>query len=169
MPAFVPDGIGENAWHERFEPNLQSRKQRSEPVTDAIAGGASLRVPRSGFLLAGFDFGALHRKLAPRSSVAIVGASPLGLSALFMARLCAPLQLIMIDLDDGRLAVAARVGASATVNCNHCDAAREVMRLTAGRGVDIAVEASGFSAALHLCEEIIAASGRVASVTARCG
>jgi alcohol dehydrogenase len=48
--------------------------------------------------------------------VAIVGAGPIGLAALLTAQFYSPAEIIMIDLDDNRLEVARRFGATQTVN-----------------------------------------------------
>ena len=98
------------------------------------------------------------------SSVAIVGSGPIGLAALLTAQFYSPAQIIMIDLDDNRLAVAKRFGATATVNSSDGNAAQHVMKLTEGRGVDTAIEAVGIPATFTLCEDIVAAGGTIANV-----
>ena len=70
----------------------------------------------------------------------------------------------MIDLDDGRLEVGKRFGASATINSTDGKAASQVMKLTGGRGVDTAIEAVGIPATFELCQEIVAAGGTIANV-----
>ena len=70
----------------------------------------------------------------------------------------------MIDLDDNRLAVAKRFGATATVNSADGGAAAQVMKLTGGRGVDAAIEAVGIPATFTLCEDIVGAGGTIANV-----
>ena len=70
----------------------------------------------------------------------------------------------MIDLDDNRLAVGKRFGATASVNSAAGDAALQVMKLTDGRGVDTAIEAVGIAATFELCQEIVGAGGTIANV-----
>ena len=55
----------------------------------------------------GFECGVLNGKVAPGSTVAIVGAGPIGLAALLTAQFYSPAEVIMIDLDDNRLEVVA--------------------------------------------------------------
>ena len=62
----------------------------------------------SGILPTGFECGGLNGKVAPGSTVAIVGAGPIGLAAQLTAQFYAPAEVIMIDLDDSRLEVACR-------------------------------------------------------------
>lgn len=118
----------------------------------------------SDILPTGFECGVLNGRVQPGSSVAIVGSGPIGLAALLTAQFYAPAEIIMIDLDDNRLAVGQRFGATATVNNTGGDAAQQVMKLTGGRGVDTAVEAVGIPATFELCEDIVAAGGTIANV-----
>ena len=118
----------------------------------------------SDILPTGFECGVLNGKVQPGSSVAIVGSGPIGLAALLTAKFYSPSDIIMIDLDENRLAVATRFGATATVNSSHGDAAQQVMTLTGGRGVDTAIEAVGIPATFTLCEDIVAAGGTIANV-----
>ena len=118
----------------------------------------------SDILPTGFECGVLNGKVQPGCSVAIVGAGPIGLAALLTAQFYAPAEIIMIDLDDNRLAVGKRFGATATVNSAAGDAAAQVMKLTGGRGVDAAIEAVGIPATFTLCEDIVAAGGTIANV-----
>ena len=118
----------------------------------------------SDILPTGFECGVLNGKVQPGSSVAIVGSGPIGLAALLTAQFYSPSEIIMIDIDDNRLAMAKRFGATATVNSAAGDAARQVMTLTGGRGVDAAIEAVGIPATFRLCEDIVAPGGTIANV-----
>ena len=118
----------------------------------------------SDILPTGFECGVLNGKVQPGSTVAIVGSGPIGLAALLTAQFYAPAEIIMIDLDNNRLEVGKRFGATATVNSAAGDAAQQVMKLTGGRGVDTAIEAVGIPATFELCQEIVAAGGTVANV-----
>ena len=118
----------------------------------------------SDILPTGFECGVLNGKVTVGGSVAIVGSGPIGLAALLTARFYSPAQIIMIDLDDNRLAVAKRFGATDTVNSSDGNAAPLVMKLTEGRGVDTAIEAVGIPATFTLCEDIVAAGGTIANV-----
>jgi alcohol dehydrogenase len=118
----------------------------------------------SDILPTGFECGVLNGKVAPGSTVAIVGSGPIGLAALLTAQFYSPSQIIMIDLDENRLAVAKRFGATATVSSAGASAAEQVMKLTGGRGVDTAIEAVGIPATFTLCEDIVGAGGTIANV-----
>lgn len=118
----------------------------------------------SDILPTGFECGVLNGRVEVGSSVAIVGSGPIGLAALLTAQFYSPAEIIMIDLDDNRLEVARRFGATATVNSSKGDAAHQVMTLTGGRGVDTAIEAVGIPATFKICQDVVAAGGTIANV-----
>ena len=118
----------------------------------------------SDILPTGFECGVLNGRVEPGATVAIVGAGPIGLAALLTAQFYSPAEIIMIDLDDNRLEVARRFGATQTVNSKDGKAAEKVKALTAGRGADTAIEAVGLPATFLLCEDLVAPGGIIAKV-----
>jgi alcohol dehydrogenase len=118
----------------------------------------------SDILPTGFECGVLNGKVQPGSTVAIVGAGPIGLAALLTAQFYSPAAIIMIDLDDNRLATAWQFGATATVNSRDGQAAAAILKLTGGRGADTVIEAVGIPATFELCEEIVAPGGTIANI-----
>jgi alcohol dehydrogenase len=118
----------------------------------------------SDILPTGFECGVLNGRIAPGQTVAIVGAGPVGLAALLTAQFYSPGQIIMVDLDDDRLAAAKTFGATHTVNSTDGKGVLAVMAMTGGRGVDTAIEAVGLAATFEFCEEIVAAGGVIANV-----
>ena len=118
----------------------------------------------SDILPTGFECGVLNGKVAPGSTVAIVGSGPIGLAALLTAQFYSPAAIIMVDLDDNRLEVSLRLGATQTINSTNGNTVEKIMALTAGRGVDTAIEAVGVPATFVLCEDIVAAGGIIANV-----
>jgi alcohol dehydrogenase len=118
----------------------------------------------SDILPTGFECGVLNGKVAPGSTVAIVGAGPVGLAALLTAQFYSPARVIMVDLDDNRLGIARQFGATDIVNSTDGRAADIVKGLTGGVGVDTAIEAVGVPATFELCEEIVAPGGIIANI-----
>ena len=118
----------------------------------------------SDILPTGFECGVLNGQVKPGDTVAIVGAGPVGLAVLLTAQFYSPAAIFMIDLDDKRLAVAKKLGATTLVNSGDGQAAERVMKLTEGAGVDVAIEAVGVPATFAICEAIVAAGGRIANV-----
>src|ERR1700677_3636587 len=118
----------------------------------------------SDILPTGFECGVLNGKIAPGSVVAIVGSGPIGLAALLTAQFYSPAEIIMIDLDDNRLEVAKRFGATTVINSTDGKAVETVMNITGKRGVDTAIEAVGIPATFEMCEQIVAPGGTIANI-----
>jgi len=118
----------------------------------------------SDILPTGYECGVLNGKIAPGGTVAIVGAGPIGLATLLTAQFYSPSRTILIDLDDNRLEVARRFGATDTINSGTQDAVAQVMALTGGVGVDTVVEAVGVPATFELCQALVAPGGTIANV-----
>lgn len=106
----------------------------------------------------------LNAKVQPGSTVAIVGAGPIGLAALLTAQFYSPAEIIMIDLDDNRLEISSRFGATSVINNKDGKAVEKIMKMTGGRGVDTAIEAVGVPASFITCEDIVAPGGVIANV-----
>ncbi|RIK60079.1 alcohol dehydrogenase, partial [candidate division KSB1 bacterium] len=115
----------------------------------------------SDILPTGFECGVLNGQVKPGDTVAIVGAGPIGLATLLTAQFYSPAEIIMVDTDDNRLNVAKTFGATQLVQSN---AVAEIMKLTEGKGVDVAVEAVGIPATFDICQAIVAAGGHIANV-----
>src|SRR5579864_9085634 len=118
----------------------------------------------SDILPTGFECGVLNGKVQPGSTVAIVGAGPIGLAALLTAQFYSPSQIVMIDRDANRLEVAKRFGATACIDIGSSDAVTDVMKLTDQTGVDCAIEAVGIPATFELCQALVAPGGVIANV-----
>jgi alcohol dehydrogenase len=127
-------------------------------------GNEEALVMLSDILPTGFECGVLNGQVKPGDTVAIVGAGPVGLAVLMTAQFYSPATIFMIDLDDKRLAVAKKFGATTLINSTDGHAAHRVMELTEGAGVDVAIEAVGIPATFAICEAIVAAGGRIANV-----
>ncbi len=118
----------------------------------------------SDILPTGFECGVLNGKVAPGGSVVIVGAGPIGLAALLTAQFYSPGQIIVIDLDDNRLEIARKFGATSTINSADGKAVVAVMALTDNIGADTVIEAVGIPATFELCQQMIAPGGVIANV-----
>jgi alcohol dehydrogenase len=112
----------------------------------------------------GYEVGVLNGGVQPGDVVAVVGAGPIGLSAMMGARLFSPAHVVAIDLADNRLEAAKQFGADVTVNNGREDAAAAVAELTDGLGADVAMEAVGVPATFELAARLIRPGGRVANI-----
>ena len=91
----------------------------------------------------------------------VVGCGAVGLSAVQGARLAGAGEIIAVDLDDAKLALAATIGATILVNAKREDAVAVAKAKTAGRGVDCVLEAAGSPAGVALSVEAVRPGGEV--------
>ncbi|WP_430396143.1 zinc-binding dehydrogenase [Ferrovibrio sp.] len=91
--------------------------------------------------------GIVFNELMPtaQSSIAVLGLGGIGLSALLAARDFAPRLLVAVDIEDAKLELARRFGATHVVNAAREDPVAAVKALTGGQGVDYAIEAGGLA------------------------
>jgi alcohol dehydrogenase len=132
----------------------------------AIPAGADEEalVMLSDILPTGFECGVLNGQVKPGDTVAIVGAGPIGLAALMTAKFYSPSEVILVDLDDNRLEVSRKFGATKLINSADGNAAARIMDLTQKRGVDVAIEAVGVRASFDICQAIVAPGGHLANI-----
>jgi alcohol dehydrogenase len=129
-----------------------------ESVSDEAA------VMLSDILPTGFEIGVRYGRVKPGDVVAVVGAGPVGLAAMMTAGLYGAARVVAIDLDDHRLGQASEFGATDAVNNAAEDWVEQVMAMTDGMGVDVAIEAVGVPATFEACTMIVRPGGTVANV-----
>jgi len=93
--------------------------------------------------------------------VVVSGLGAIGLGILQTARLKTPRTLVGLDIDDGLLKIASRLGADHVFNPLHQDVPAELRKLSEGRGPDSYIEASGSVAALRTGLEALRKAGRL--------
>jgi alcohol dehydrogenase len=118
----------------------------------------------SDILPTGFETGVLKGQIKLGDTVAIIGAGPIGLATLLTAQFYSPAEIIMVDLDNYRLEVAKRLGASKIINDCDNGAADRILQMTNQKGVDVAIEAVGTPEAFNTCQAIIAPGGHIANI-----
>lgn len=106
--------------------------------------------------------GAVFNCLRPSAggSIAIFGAGAVGLSAIMAAVVAGCAQIVAVDVQDSRLALARSLGATHTVNARGNDPVAAIRELTAG-GVDHAVEATGIPAVMTQAFDALNTTGTV--------
>ena len=100
-------------------------------------------------------------RIGRADTVMVVGCGAVGLSAVQGARLAGAARIVAVDLDDAKLDLARRMGATDCVNARTEDVVAVAKRLTAGRGVDAVIEAAGSGAAFRLTTEAVRPGGEV--------
>ncbi len=97
----------------------------------------------------------------PGSTVFVVGCGPIGCFAVGVARAAGATRVIASDVNPKRLALAACMGAHATLNPKTTDVVATVREETGGEGADVVCEMSGVPAALRQALAAVRPGGRV--------
>jgi threonine 3-dehydrogenase len=117
-----------------------------------------------------YDIGGIHDPMGnafhtaltadiPGATVLITGCGPIGIFAVGICKAAGASRIIASDVNDTRLALAKRMGATDTVHPNQ--AKDVVLRHTDGLGVDVVLEMSGVPAAVHQAFDLVRVGGRV--------
>jgi alcohol dehydrogenase len=112
----------------------------------------------------GYEVGVLAGGVRPGDVVAIVGAGPIGLSAITCAQLFSPGHIVAIDKSDARLDAAKQFGADVTVNNSREDPLAVIKDMTGRLGADVSIEAVGTPATFELAVKLIRPGGRIANI-----
>jgi len=112
----------------------------------------------------GYEVGVLAGGVRPGDVVAVVGAGPVGLSAIAGAQLYSPRHIVAIDLSDARLEAAKQFGADVIVNNSREDPLGVIRELTGRLGADVSIEAVGVPATFELAVKLIRPCGRIANI-----
>jgi alcohol dehydrogenase len=118
----------------------------------------------SDILPTGFEIGVQYGAVKPGDVVAVIGSGPVGLASVMTSRLYGPSKVIAVDVDRARLDRAADFGATDTVDSSAADWREQVLALTDGLGVDVAIEAVGLPATFTMATTIVRPGGHVANV-----
>jgi alcohol dehydrogenase len=110
-----------------------------------------------------YEIGTLSGRVSPGDTVVIVGAGPIGLSAITTSKLFSPSRVVVVDIAVSRQKAAIEHGADLAIGPDE-DVVETVRGFTNGLGANVAIEAVGVPATFELCTQVIRPGGRVANV-----
>lgn len=97
-------------------------------------------------------------------TVAVFAQGPIGLCATAGAKLMGATRIITVDTVPARLAISKRLGADQVIDFSQCDPVEEILKMTDGRGVDVAIEALGLQDTFESCLRVVKPGGTVSSL-----
>ncbi len=131
------------------------------PVPDELTDEQVLMCPD--IMSTGFA-GAESGRIRIGDIVAVFAQGPIGLCATAGAKMSGATTIISVDGIAGRLEVSRRCGADITLNFHDVDPVAEIMRLTDGRGVDVAIEALGTQGTFESALRVLRPGGTLSSL-----
>jgi threonine dehydrogenase-like Zn-dependent dehydrogenase len=108
-------------------------------------------------------YGTAIAGIRPLDTVAVVGAGPVGFFCVQAAQLHGAKEVLALDMEPDRLALAERVGAT-PINVRERNAQMAVCDMTGGRGADVVIEAVGHPRAYESAVEIVRRGGTISVV-----
>jgi L-iditol 2-dehydrogenase len=99
--------------------------------------------------------------VGPGDNVVVLGAGPIGCLHVRLAKGRGAASVVLADVNEGRLALAARAEPDASVDSSRDDPIDAVRKLTDGRGADVVITATGVGAAQEQALEMAAPRGRI--------
>ncbi|UKO92149.1 zinc-dependent alcohol dehydrogenase family protein [Gordonia amicalis] len=118
----------------------------------------------SDILPTGHEIGVRYGSVKPGDVVAVVGAGPVGLATIATSGLYGPSRVIAVDVDANRVEQAKGFGATDGVVSSDADWKDQVLAMTDGLGVDVAIEAVGIPQTFQMCLDVVRPAGHVANV-----
>lgn len=131
------------------------------PVPDTLTDEQVLKCPD--IMSTGFG-GAESGGIRIGDAVAVFAQGPIGLCATAGAKLMGASTIIAVDRLPERLDMARRLGADHVVDFGRVNPIDEIMRVTNGRGVDVAIEALGTQATFESCLRVLRPGGTLSSL-----
>jgi L-iditol 2-dehydrogenase len=105
---------------------------------------------------------AAHRaRITPDDTAVVMGVGVIGLLAVQMLRAAGCGPIIAVDLDQGRLDLARRLGADEAVRSDLEDVPTHLLRRTGGRGADLVLEAVGIAPTVQTAVASVRKGGQV--------
>jgi alcohol dehydrogenase len=108
--------------------------------------------------------GAESGRIKIGDSVAVFAQGPIGLCATAGAKLKGATFIVTVDSVAERLQISKQLGADYTINYKTTDPVTEILRLTNGRGVDVAIEALGTQQTFENCLRVLKPGGILSSL-----
>ena len=131
------------------------------PVPDGLTDEQVLMCPD--IMSTGFA-GAESANINIGDTVAIFAQGPIGLCATAGAKLKGATTIIVVETVPERIEMAKRVGADIVIDFKKADPVDEIMRVTKGRGVDVAIEALGLQSTFEGCLRVLKPGGTLSSL-----
>jgi threonine dehydrogenase-like Zn-dependent dehydrogenase len=97
-------------------------------------------------------------------SVVVFAQGPIGLCATAGAKLRGATMIVAVDAIAERMAVSRMLGADFIIDFKKADPVEEIMRITDGRGVDVAIEALGTQATFEAALRVLRPGGTLSSL-----
>ena len=151
----VGDQVISFAWIDTFADYFKAK----EADLESVPAGMEMDLACLGEPIGCAVYSGLQSNVQLGDTVAIFG---MGFAGQIMAQVLkskGAFKVIAVDVVDGKLALAVKLGTDITINAQKLDPVEAILDLTAGKGVDVAVEMAGTQEAVNQCSASVRHNG----------
>lgn len=142
-------------WNNNFATYFKAKAFELEPVP----AGLDLDIASLGEPVACAMFSGLHAGVQLGDTVAVMGGGFAGQIIAQCAKKKGAAKVIVIDVLDGKLQLAQKLGADIVINANADDPVQAVLDITGGSGADVVVEAAGSEQSINAATALLKHNG----------
>ena len=152
----VGDKVIAFGWNNNYADYFVSKTWQLQPVPDGLDMDlAGLGEPISCAMYSG-----MNSRVQLGDVVVVMGGGFAGQIIAQCSKRKGASKVVVVDVLDGKLKIAEKLGADLTINLNREDPAAVIKELTDGTGADVVVEAAGSEASFNAASEMIRHNGK---------
>ncbi|KUO64407.1 MAG: L-threonine 3-dehydrogenase [Gracilibacter sp. BRH_c7a] len=152
----VGDKVIAFGWNNNLAEYFKAKVWELQPVPE----GLDMDIASLGEPIACAMYSGLNSQVQVGDQVVVMGGGFAGQIIAQVARLKGAAQVIVVDVLDGKLQLAKKLGASVVINAKKENAVEKVLELTKGIGADVVIEAAGSQESINMCTQMIKHNGK---------
>lgn len=152
----VGDNVMAFGWNNNFADYFKSKTWQLQPVPK----GLDMDIASLGEPVACSMYSGLHSEVQLGDLVVVMGGGFAGQIIAQCAKQKGANKVVVVDVLDGKLDLAKKLGADITINLDKEDVIKRISELTEGKGADVVVEAAGSASSFNAASEIIKHNGK---------
>lgn len=152
----VGDKVIAFGWNNNLAEYFKAKVWELQPVPE----GLDMDIASLGEPIACAMYSGLNSQVQVGDKVVVMGGGFAGQIIAQIARLKGAAQVIVVDVLDGKLQLAKKLGASVVINAKKENAIEIVSELTKGQGADVVVEAAGSEESINMCTQMVKHNGK---------
>lgn len=152
----VGDNVIAFGWNNNYATYFKSKAFQLQPVP----WGLDMDIAALGEPIACAMYSGMNSRVQLGDTVVVMGAGFAGQIIAQCAKRKGAACVVVVDVLDGKLELAKKLGADVAINLTRGDAVAQVAELTHGRGADVVVEAAGSADSFNAATEMVRHNGK---------
>lgn len=152
----VGDQIIAFGWNNNYADYFKSKTWQLQPVPK----GLDLDLASLGEPIACAMYSGMNSEVQLGETVVVLGGGFAGQIIAQCSKMKGAAKVVVVDVLDGKLDLARKMGADVTINLNKEDVVAKVLDMTGGEGADVVVEAAGSESSFNAASDMIKHNGK---------